>query len=260
MTRRLHIAGLTKTFGAAPPALGPLSITLEAEGLTAIIGRSGSGKSTLLRCLAGLEQPSRGSVLLGGTPIRPEQVGYVFQEPRLMPWLSVRKNVAFGLRHLHGKMRDNAVEEALSLVGLLHAGDLLPKQLSGGMAQRVALARALAPKPEILLLDEPFSALDPLTREQMQAHVLHVSQHFKATMVLITHDMDEALMLATRVIALRGPPGRVVADWVLQRESTAFNFPRDRGHVDFQRFRRRLTEALEVRTGEDEIRTAAFPV
>jgi sulfonate transport system ATP-binding protein len=258
MTQELHIAGLTKAFGAAPPVLGPLSLTFEAEGLTAIVGRSGCGKSTLLRCLAGLERPSRGSVLLGGAPIRPEQVGYVFQEPRLMPWLNVRKNVAFGLRHLRGNMRENAIEEALSLVGLLHAGDLLPKQLSGGMAQRVALARALAPKPEILLLDEPFSALDPLTREQMQAHVLHVSQHFKATMVLITHDMDEALMLATRVIALRGQPGRIVADWVLQRESAAFDFPRDRGQLDFQRFRRRLTEALEVGAGEDAIRTAAF--
>ena len=173
-----------------------------------------------------------------------------------MPWLSVRQNVAFGLRHLRGEMRDNAVDEALSLVGLLPAGDLLPKQLSGGMAQRVALARALAPKPEILLLDEPFSALDPLTREQMQAHVRHISHHFKATMVLITHDMDEALMLATRVIALRGPPGRIVADWALQRESAAFNFPRDRGHEAFQRFRRRLTEALEIGAGAEASRTA----
>jgi sulfonate transport system ATP-binding protein len=243
MTQILHIAALTKAFGATS-ALGPISLTLGGEGLTVIIGRSGSGKSTLLRCLAGLEHPSRGSVRLGGAPIRPEQVGFVFQEPRLMPWLTVRKNVAFGLRHLRGKMREAAIDEALALVGLQHAADLLPKQLSGGMAQRAALARALAPKPEILLLDEPFSALDPLTREQMQAHLLHVSQHFKATMVLITHDMDEALMLATRIIALRGPPGCVVADWQLQRESAAFDFPRDRGHPDFQIFRRRLTEAL----------------
>jgi sulfonate transport system ATP-binding protein len=207
MNQVLQMQGLVKAFNGRP-VLGPLSLTLEREGITAIIGRSGSGKSTLLRCLSGLEMPSQGTVLFGGVPVRLEQVGFVFQEPRLMPWLSVRGNVAFGLRHLDRKARDRAVDLALDLVGLRDAGALLPKQLSGGMAQRVALARALAPEPKIVLLDEPLSALDPLTRERMQEHILHVAQNYRATMVLITHDMDEALLLARRVVALQGPPGR----------------------------------------------------
>ena len=188
----LEVQGLVKAFGAVP-VLGPLSLTLEAEGITAIIGRSGSGKSTLLRCLSGLERPSQGAGTVWRSPVRPDQVGFVFQEPRLMPWLSVRGNVAFGLRHLDRKARERAIDLALDLVGLRDAGALLPKQLSGGMAQRVALAgRALAPEPKIVLLDEPLSALDPLTRERMQGHIGHVAQNYRATMVLITHDMDEA--------------------------------------------------------------------
>jgi sulfonate transport system ATP-binding protein len=246
MSLGLQITGLVKGFGTGRPVLGPLSLDLAGEGLTAIVGRSGSGKSTLLRCLSGLERPSQGSVLLDGRPVRPAEVGFVFQEPRLMPWLTVRRNIEFGLRHLKAGERRQAVAEALALVGLPQAADLLPKQLSGGMAQRVALARALAPKPKILLLDEPLSALDPLTRERMQDHILHISRHYRATMVLITHDMDEALVLARRVIALHGTPGRIVADWDLAEAGAAFaEFPRDRGHGDFQALRRRLTRAIE---------------
>lgn len=245
MTRRLEISGLTKAFGTAAPVLGPVSLTLDGEGITAIIGRSGSGKSTLLRCLSGLETPTRGTAALGGKPIKPADVGYVFQEPRLMPWLTVRRNIAFGLSHLPKAERAGAVEDALALVGLSHAGDYLPKQLSGGMAQRVALARALAPHPDLLLLDEPLSALDPLTREKMQDHILHVAQHVRATIVLITHDMDEALALARRVIVLRGPPGRVVLDIAIADDDPAFAFPRDRTGSAFQALRRQLIDALE---------------
>jgi sulfonate transport system ATP-binding protein len=241
----LQVQGLVKAFDAIP-VLGPLSLTLETEGITAIIGRSGSGKSTLLRCLAGLETPSRGTVLVGGAPIRPEHVGFVFQEPRLMPWLSVRGNVAFGLRHLDRKARDCAVDLALDLVGLRDVGTLLPKQLSGGMAQRVALARALAPEPKILLLDEPLSALDPLTREKMQEHILHVAQNYRATMVLITHDMDEALVLARRVVALQGPPGRIVGDWDLKLNESLGRFSRQRDHYGFASTRTELAKALAV--------------
>ena len=247
MTRQLDIAGLTKAFGTAAPVLGPVSLTLEGEGITAIIGRSGSGKSTFLRCLSGLETPTRGTATLGGKPIRPAEVGFVFQEPRLMPWLSVRRNIAFGLGHLPKAERAQAVEDAMALVGLSAAADYLPKQLSGGMAQRVALARALAPRPDLLLLDEPLSALDPLTREQMQAHILHVAQHIRATILLITHDMDEALALANRVIVLRGPPGRIVLDVTIPAHDPAYAFPRDRTGASFQAMRRRLIDALEER-------------
>lgn len=245
MTRILEVSGLTKAFGAAPPALGPVSLTIEGDGITAIIGRSGSGKSTLLRCLSGLETPTRGTALLRGKPIRPAEVGYVFQEPRLMPWLTVRRNIAFGLGHLPGVERAQAVEAAMALVGLSEAAERLPKQLSGGMAQRVALARALAPHPELLLLDEPLSALDPLTRETMQHHLLHVAQQVRATLLLITHDMDEALALARRVIVLRGPPGRIVLDLAIPQDDPAYVFPRDRTSAAFQALRRRLIEALE---------------
>lgn len=245
MTRLLEIEGLTKSFGRGPAALGPVTLSIAGEGITAIIGRSGSGKSTLLRCLSGLETPTQGQARLGGRPIRPADVGYVFQEPRLMPWLTVRRNIAFGLGHLPRAARIRAVEEAMALVGLSDAADRLPKQLSGGMAQRVALARALAAHPDLVLLDEPLSALDPLTRERMQDHILHVAQKVRATILLITHDMDEALALARRVIVLRGPPGRVVLDLAIPGEEPAFAFPRDRTGAAFQALRRRLIDALE---------------
>ena len=163
-----------------------------------------------------------------------------------MPWLSVWGNVAFGLRHLDRKARDRAVDLALDLVGLRDAGALLPKQLSGGMAQRVALARALAPEPKIVLLDEPLSALDPLTRERMQEHILHVAQNYRATMVLITHDMDEALLLARRVVALQGPPGRIVGDWDLKASEALGRFSRRREHSEFASTRSELANALAV--------------
>jgi ABC-type nitrate/sulfonate/bicarbonate transport system ATPase subunit len=171
-------------------------------------------------------------------------VGYVFQEPRLMPWLDVRRNAGFGLAHLPRGRRDAAVAEALAVVGLTDAAGLLPKELSGGMAQRAALARALAARPALLLLDEPFSALDPLTRAQMQDHLLAVRRYYDPTMVLITHDMDEALALADRVLVLRGSPGRIVADVPLDLPT-----PRDRMGAAFLTLKRALTAALAEHEG-----------
>lgn len=211
MAHSLNIAGLTKSY-KDKRVLGPIDLRLAAGTITTIIGRSGCGKTTLLRCLGRLEQPDAGSIRIGGGAAATE-VGYVFQEPRLMPWLTVEHNVGFGLRERRPAGRAAAIAEALETVGLAQARRLLPKQLSGGMAQRVALARALAPGPDVILLDEPFSALDPFTREQMQDHLLHLHRHYGATMVLITHDMDEALVLGHRVIVLRGPPGEIVGDF-----------------------------------------------
>jgi sulfonate transport system ATP-binding protein len=223
---------LTKSFGERP-VLGPVTLTLTPGTLTAVIGPSGSGKSTLLRCLAGLEEPSGGRIALGAGTVP----GYVFQEPRLMPWLSVRRNAGFGLPR--GRAAEAAVDEALRVVGLTEAADLLPKQLSGGMAQRAGLARALAARPSLLLLDEPFSALDPLKRAAMQAHLQAIRRHYDPTMVLITHDMDEALVLADRVLVMHGPPGRIVADIPV-----ALPDGRDRTAPPFQAYRRRLMEWL----------------
>ncbi|HLY55438.1 MAG TPA: ABC transporter ATP-binding protein [Stellaceae bacterium] len=248
----LEIGGLVKSFDRVRPVLGPLDIVLEEGRLAAVVGRSGCGKSTLLRCLAGLEKPSAGTIRLAGAPVRPEDVAVVFQEPRLMPWLTVAQNIGFGLRHLPARERAAAVGEALEVVGLTEAARLLPKALSGGMAQRVALARALAVRPRLLLLDEPFSALDPLTRTAMQAHLLTLWQHYGPTVVLVSHDMEEALALADRIVVLDGPPGRVVGEF-----SPGMPHPRHRSGPHFQRWRDRLIGALEQRPRLiDEVRDA----
>ncbi|HVJ54635.1 MAG TPA: ABC transporter ATP-binding protein [Aliidongia sp.] len=239
MTELLEIDGLVKRFERAEPVLGPVDLALETGRIAAVIGRSGTGKSTLLRLLAGLDRPSAGAVRLNDEPIRAEDIGVVFQEPRLMPWLTVAGNIGFGLKHLPRAEREAAIAEAIEVVGLSEAAHKLPKQLSGGMAQRVALARALAVRPRLLLLDEPFSALDPLTRLSMQDHLLDVWRHYGPTVVLISHDMDEALALADRIIVLDGPPGRVVAEF-----SPELSHPRRRGGPGFQRWRDRLVDML----------------
>jgi sulfonate transport system ATP-binding protein len=254
MPYSLHINGLEKSF-AGRAVLGPLHLTLEAGTITAIIGRSGCGKTTLLRCLGGLEQPGTGSITIGDGQATASDIGYVFQEPRLMPWLTVARNTGLGLGDLAKPQRDRAIAEALAVVGLRDAGALLPKQLSGGMAQRVALARALAPHPKVILLDEPFSALDPFTREQMQDHLRHLHAHYSATMVLITHDMDEALALAHRVIVLEGPPGRIIGDF-----APDLPHPAARTSAAFFAWKRRLTGLFAHRHPEAGRVTTLRPV
>jgi sulfonate transport system ATP-binding protein len=241
MPYQVNIAELTKSYNGKK-VLGPINLSLAAGAITAIIGRSGCGKTTLLRCLGGLETPDHGAIIIGDGTVDPHQIGYVFQEPRLMPWLTVEKNIGFGLTHKSKSARATAIAEALELVGLQDAAKLLPKQISGGMAQRTALARALAPHPEVILLDEPFSALDPFTREQMQDHLLHLHHHYGATMVLITHDMDEALALAQRVIVLEGPPGTVAADF-----TPGLPHPADRTSTQFFAWKRQLHGMLSGR-------------
>lgn len=235
----LEITGLVKRFGAGPAALGPISLRAEAGALTVLIGRSGCGKTTLLRCVGGLETPDRGTIRLGGAAIDLRSIGYVFQEPRLMPWLTTARNVGFGLRALPRSERGAAVREALAVIGLQDAADRLPKALSGGMAQRVALARALATRPSLLLMDEPFSALDQPTRERLQAHLLDICRHYRPTVLLITHDLDEAIALADRIVVLRGPPGRVAAEL-----TPGLARPRLRSDPGFSALRRRLEDTL----------------
>ncbi|GGF49971.1 nitrate/sulfonate/bicarbonate ABC transporter ATP-binding protein [Aliidongia dinghuensis] len=242
MTELLEIRGLAKRFDDRL-VLGPLHFAFETGETVAVIGRSGCGKSTLLRLIAGLDEPSAGTATLGGRPIRPEDVAVVFQEPRLMPWLSVADNVGFGLSHLAKAKRAEAIAEALAVVGLADAAAKLPKQLSGGMAQRVALARALVVRPRLLLLDEPFSALDPLTRTGLQNHLGEVRDHYGPTILLITHDMDEALALADRIIVLDGPPGRIVAEFA-PRLAPGIK----RTAPQFQRWKDRLTDVLGLDT------------
>jgi ABC-type nitrate/sulfonate/bicarbonate transport system ATPase subunit len=202
--------------GAPLPVLESLSLEVAPRSVVAIIGPNGCGKSTLLRVIAGLLAPDSGAVEVDGRAVSgPDpHVGLVFQEPRLLPWRKVSDNVAFPLE-LAGVARDERrarAAELLRLVGLRDWGGAHPNQLSGGMRQRVAIARALALQPTVLLLDEPFSALDALTRERFNAELLRLWERLGPTIVLVTHSIPEAVFLADRVLVLGPRPARLVAD------------------------------------------------
>lgn len=212
----MEIDGIDKAFDSPQgkiPALRDISFAVHRREFICVIGPSGCGKSTLARILAGLESPSAGRVLLDGNPIEGPGAdrGMVFQGYTLFPWLTVLGNVMFGKR-MKGSSRGFAETDArqwLDLVGLENFADHYPHQLSGGMKQRVAIARALANEPRVLLMDEPFAALDAQTRAFMQAYLLEIWRNVNVTIVFITHDLDEAVYLADRVIFLEAHPGRV---------------------------------------------------
>jgi ABC-type nitrate/sulfonate/bicarbonate transport system ATPase subunit len=195
-----RIRHLQKAYGAHLVFDG-LDLDVARGERVAILGASGCGKSTLLRCIAGLERPDAGTIATSG------EIGIVFQEPRLFPWLDVERNVAFPARNDAERAR---VQNVLALVGLVHAAKRLPKQLSGGMAQRAALARALVRDPHLLLLDEPFAALDALRRIELRAAVREILEFTKASAILVTHDVEDALALADRVVVLAGSPAEIV--------------------------------------------------
>jgi NitT/TauT family transport system ATP-binding protein len=212
----LEVRGLGKTFGDkhnAVTALTDINFKVHRREFVTVIGPSGCGKSTLIRILAGLETPTEGSVLLDGKPVSgpgPDR-GMVFQGYTLFPWLTVKQNILFGLQMQHATA-SRAESEALQwidLVGLSRFADAYPGQLSGGMKQRVAIARALAAQPRILLMDEPFGALDAQTRAKMQRYLMEIWRNIDITIVFITHDLTEALYLADRVLVLDAHPGRV---------------------------------------------------
>ena len=209
----LMVNNLSKRFGEKL-ILDRLSLSMKSGEFMALVGSSGSGKSTILRLIAGLEHPSSGSISVDGKPVSspgPDR-GMVFQKYSLYPWLNAAENVAFGMRLQ--RMKPAAIRERtayfLEVVGLSEAADKLPRELSGGMQQRVAIARALATNPSILLLDEPFGALDLQIRESMQDFLLKLWQRTGLTVLLITHDVEEALVLAQRVHVLAPNPGRIV--------------------------------------------------
>jgi len=236
----LEARSLSKRYGDFA-ALGPASFRLGEERVLGVVGPSGCGKSTLLRVIAGLDPASGGSLTLDGNPITGPRtdVAVVFQEPRLLPWATVRKNIAVGLWDLPAGERAEAVEAALAKVELGAFGDALPKQLSGGMAQRVGIARALVRRPRLLLLDEPFAALDPLTRLRMQDHLLDMVGTDVPNVIIITHDIDEALVLSDRILVLQGPPGTVKADIAVDLPK-----PRRRTAADFQSVKAGILDLL----------------
>ena len=209
----LIVNNLSKRFGEKL-ILDRLSLSMQSGEFMALVGSSGSGKSTILRLIAGLEHPSSGSISVDGKPVSspgPDR-GMVFQKYSLYPWLNAAENVAFGMRLQRMKPAEIRERTAyfLEVVGLSEAADKLPRELSGGMQQRVAIARALATNPSILLLDEPFGALDLQIRESMQDFLLKLWERTGLTVLLITHDVEEALVLAQRVHVLAPNPGRIV--------------------------------------------------
>lgn len=240
----LTVERLEKTFDGITPVLGGIYLAVEPGEILAIVGGSGCGKSTLLRILTGLDTSTRGRVQLDGEAVvEPHaRIGIVFQEPRLFPWLTVGQNVGFGLAHLSGEARAAKVRTVLQRVGLADRAGAWPRQLSGGQAQRVAIARALVTDPGVLLLDEPFSALDAFTRADLQDHLLDIWRGTdpQPTLVIVTHDVDEAVIQADRVVVMQPNPGRIADVQVISLAR-----PRKRTSEGFDVARHTVMEALD---------------
>jgi sulfonate transport system ATP-binding protein len=247
---------LRRTFGKGAEAhtvLRDVNFEVQSGEVLAILGTSGCGKSTLLRATAGLDSPSAGSVDIDGTPVQgiDARCAFAFQEPRLLPWHTLQANIAIGLpTGVSAKDGKAKVSRLLELVGLKDFAKHRPREISGGMAQRASLARALARNPGVLLLDEPFGALDALTRIKMQDLLLDIHRAAPTTVLLVTHDVDEALQLADRIIILgkepdengaAAPGATIVRTVVVPGER-----PRDRGSVELARLRVSLLESLGV--------------
>ena len=216
-------------------ALSAVSASMESGEFISLVGPSGCGKSTILRLVAGLIHPTTGKVTVDGVEVEgpaPDR-GMVFQKPTLFPWLTVEKNIAFSLK-MQGKLKGNEdkVEHMIKVIGLEDFRDDYPAQLSGGMAQRVALVRSLINEPGILLLDEPLGALDAFTRMNMQDEILKIWRERQQLAVMVTHDVDEAIYMGTRVLVMDANPGRIVADIKIDEP-----FPRDRSSDEFIKYR-----------------------
>ena len=223
-------------------ALNNVSLTMESGEFVSLVGPSGCGKSTILRLVAGLIGPTTGKILVDGKEVTgpsPDR-GMVFQKPTLFPWLTVEKNIAFSLK-MQGKLQGNEdkVQRMIKVIGLEAFKDDYPGQLSGGMAQRVALVRSLINQPDILLLDEPLGALDAFTRMNMQDEILSMWRENRQLAVMVTHDVDEAIYMGTRVLVMDANPGRVVADIAIDREAA-----QDRSSPKFVEYRNDILNRL----------------
>lgn len=257
--RTLSIRSVSKRYaldGRALPVLSGIDLEAPPGSFTSIVGSSGCGKSTLLRLIVGLDQDYEGEILLDGEPIRGPGLerGMVFQEHRLFPWLTVEENVELGLAasSLPSRERKALVADQVRLVGLQGFGHAYPHELSGGMAQRAAIARALVSKPDILLLDEPLGALDALTRLHLQNELARLWEAEGITMILVTHDIEEAVFLGEQVIVMASSPGPIRRRFRVDRP-----YPRDRADPAIARIKRELLAEFHV-GGAAELRSLAL--
>ena len=255
----LTISDVTKMFQIGADqvqALRSVNLSIDKGEFVCLIGASGCGKSTLLRIIAGFEQPSSGQVSLYGTAITGpgSDRGMVFQDYALFPWMTVRENISFGPRQkgLARKYIDEITGEYLNMVGLEKFTDRYPMQLSGGMKQRVAIARVLANECELLLMDEPFGALDALTRESLQQELLEIWARTKVTVIFVTHSVEEAVLLSDRVVVMTAGPGRIEADIPIELAR-----PRDVSAIDFNQVRRDITLRLTSHVVRRELKVVA---
>lgn len=224
-------------------AIENISTQIKEHEIVALVGTSGCGKSTLLRILSGLETPSSGEVRLAGKTIRQpsSDIAMVFQEPRLMPWLTVTENIRLVLPSLSKAEQNERINQTLHQVNLWDFRHALPRQLSGGMAQRTAIARALVCQPNILLLDEPFSALDSFTRASLQQHLLSLWENHRFTLIMVTHDIEEAAVLADRILVMKSDPGHIHKQIEVNLEH-----PRDRTSTSLTQLKQKIVNALDL--------------
>ena len=242
----LTVHGVTKRFAVGDgevEALAPVDLAIPRSEFVCMIGASGCGKSTLLRIIAGFEEPTTGDVSIDGKAITGpgSDRGMVFQDYALFPWMTVRENISFGprQRQLPREEIDKTTDEFVRMVGLERFADRYPNQLSGGMKQRVAIARVLANDANILLMDEPFGALDALTREQLQNELLQIWKRTGVTTIFVTHSVEEAVLLADRVLVMSAGPGRIDSDFRIELPR-----PRDVSSPEFNALRRDIARRL----------------
>lgn len=243
----VKLDGVSKSFAKVEKddithALQDINLEMKSGEFISLVGTSGCGKSTILRLIAGLIPPTTGQVTVNGAEItkpHPDR-GMVFQKPTLFPWLTVEKNIDFSLR-MQNKLKGNEdkVQRMLRVIGLEDFKDDYPGQLSGGMAQRVALVRTLINEPRTLLMDEPLGALDAFTRMNMQDEILSIWREKKQLSIMVTHDVDEAIYMGTRVIVMEANPGHIVADIPIDLE-----YPRNRSSAQFVTYRNQILEML----------------
>ena len=238
--QKLVIDHLNKNFnvdGKSVNILNDINLNINEGEFVAIVGHSGCGKSTLLKIIAGLLDYEDGNVILDNKKITKPDIdrGMVFQEHRLFSWLTIKENLAIGLDNLDKKKKEEIISEHLKLVELEEFGNAYPSQLSGGMSQRAAIARALVNAPKVLLLDEPFGALDALTKIMLQEEILKIWEKEKTTMIMVTHDIEEAVYLADRIVVMSARPGKIK-----EVVKVDLGRGRDRGSADFAKIKKRI--------------------